>query len=37
MMSLKELRQVYDFAYDVSTVDVRDFGGEMQHWQVGGK
>ena len=37
MMSLKELRQVYNFAYDVSTVDVRDFGGEMQHWQVGGK
>lgn len=37
MMSLKELRQAYDFVYDVSTVDVRDFGGAMRHWQVGGK
>lgn len=28
----------YDYAYRVSSVDVRDFGSpEMQHWQVGGK
>ena len=36
-MSLKELRQAHEYVYDVSTVDIRDFGGDMAHWQVGGK
>ena len=32
------LRQKYDHVFDVTTVDLRDFGSEgMQHWQVGGK
>ena len=37
MMSLAQLQENYDYAFDVSTVDVRDFGGDMMHWQVGGK
>nr|DAL19880.1 MAG TPA_asm: hypothetical protein [Caudoviricetes sp.] len=37
MMSLAELHEKYDFVFDVTTVDVRDFGGDMMHWQVGGK
>lgn len=37
MMSLAQLQEKYDYAFDVSTVDVRDFGGDMMHWQVGGK
>ncbi len=36
-MSLARLKEEYDYVYDVSSVDVRDFGGEMRHWQVGGK
>ena len=36
-MSLKELRQAHEYVYDVSTVDIRDFGGDMAHFQVGGK
>lgn len=36
-MSFSKLVEAYDFAFDVSTVDVHDFGGNMAHWQVGGK
>lgn len=36
-MSLAELKRAYDFVFDVTTVDVRDFGDDMMHWQVGGK
>lgn len=36
-MSLARLKEEYDYVYDVSSVDVRDFGGDMRHWQVGGK
>ena len=33
----RALRNTYDDVYDVTTVDVRDFGSEdMRHWQVGG-
>lgn len=33
----RALRNSYDDVYDVTTIDVRDFGSEdMQHWQVGG-
>lgn len=32
------MRTRYDFIYDVTTVDIRDFGSaRMQHFQVGGK
>ena len=32
------LRQKYDHVFDVTTVDLRDFGSAgMEHWQVGGK
>lgn len=32
------IRNKYDFVYDVTSVDTRDFGSaSMQHWQVGGK
>lgn len=32
------IRSRFDFVYDVTSVDTRDFGSEhMQHWQVGGK
>lgn len=34
----KTLRKTFDFVFDVTTVDIRDFGSEdMQHWQVGGR
>lgn len=34
----KYLRENYDYVFDVTTVDLRDFGSaDMQHWQVGGK
>lgn len=36
-MSFSKLVEAYDFAFDVSNVDVHDFGGDMAHWQVGGK
>ncbi len=32
-----EARQTLDYVFDVTAVDVRDFGGKMQHWQVSGK
>lgn len=36
--SYRELREQVDNVYDVTTVDLRDFGSEdMQHWQVGGR
>lgn len=34
----KYLRENFDHVYDVTTVDIRDFGSaDMQHWQVGGR
>lgn len=36
--SYAKLRQQNDYVYDVTTVDLRDFGSaRMQHWQVGGQ
>lgn len=36
--SYRVLREQLDYVYDVSTVDLRDFGStDMQHWQVGGR
>jgi hypothetical protein len=35
-MSLAALKKAYDNVFDVSTVDVRDFGS-LQHWMVGGR
>lgn len=35
-LRLAELVNKYDYAFDVSSVDVYDFGG-LQHWRVGGK
>lgn len=34
---LQELTATHDYVYDVSTVDVYDFGDDMAHWRVGGK
>lgn len=32
------IRNKYDFVYDVTSVDTKDFGSpNMQHWQVGGR
>lgn len=36
-MSIKELKAARDYVFDATTVDIRDFGGDMQHWQVGGR
>lgn len=36
-LSIAALKQKYDYVFDVTTVDVRDFGGDMAHWQVGGR
>lgn len=36
-LTYKEARQTLDHVYDVTAVDIRDFGGDMQHWQVSGK
>lgn len=34
----KYLRENYDYVFDVTTVDLRDFGSSgMRHWQVGGR
>lgn len=34
----KAIRQGNDYVFDVTTVDLRDFGSaDMQHWQVGGR
>lgn len=36
--SYAKLREKYDAVYNVSSVDIRDFGtSDMRHWQVGGK
>lgn len=33
-----KMREQYDDVYDITTVDMRDFGSEdMQHWQVGAR
>lgn len=37
-MSISALKAAYDYVYDVTSVDIRDFGTiDMQHFQVGGK
>ena len=34
----KYLRENYDYVFDVTTVDIRDFGSpNMHHWQVGAR
>lgn len=36
--SYAKMREKYDAVYNVSSVDIRDFGtADMQHWQVGGR
>ena len=32
----QKIDATYDDVYDVNTVDFKDFGGEMIHWEVGG-
>lgn len=32
----QKIDATYDDVYDVTTVDFKDFGGEMSHWEVGG-
>lgn len=32
----QKIDATYDDVYDVNTVDFKDFGGEMSHWEVGG-
>ena len=34
--SSQKISAAYDYVYDVKTVDFKDFGGEMSHWEVGG-
>lgn len=34
--SSQKISAAYDYVYDVKTVDFKDFGGEMPHWEVGG-
>lgn len=37
-VSYAEAKERYDYVYQVSSVDLRDFGSErMRHWQVGGR
>lgn len=37
-MTLAQAKDAYDYVFDVTTVDIRDFGSaDMQHWQVGGR
>ena len=37
-LSYGKMRERYDYVYDITTVDLKDFGREpMRHWQVGGK
>lgn len=37
-LSYGSIRNKYDFVYDVTSVDTKDFGSpDMQHWQVGGR
>lgn len=35
--SVQKLEAAYDDVYDVTKVDFKDFGGDMSHWEVGGK
>lgn len=35
--SVQKLEAAYDDVYDVTKVDFKDFGGNMSHWEVGGK
>lgn len=32
----QKIDATYDGVYDVNTVDFKDFGGDMSHWEVGG-
>lgn len=32
----QKINAIYDYVYDVNTVDFKDFGGDMSHWEVGG-
>ena len=34
--SAQKIDAAYDDVYNVKTVDLKDFGGEMSHWEVGG-
>lgn len=34
--SAQKIDAAYDDVYNVNTVDFKDFGGEMSHWEVGG-
>lgn len=37
-LSYGKMRDKYDYVFDITTVDLKDFGRDrMQHWQVGGK
>lgn len=35
-LSKQTIEACYDDVYDVSKVDAKDVGGEMEHWEVGG-
>lgn len=35
--SNQKISAAYDYVYDVNRVDFKDFGGDMSHWEVGGK
>lgn len=35
--TVQTIEAAYDDVYDVTKVDFKDFGGEMSHWEVGGK
>lgn len=34
--TVQTIEAAYDDVYDVTKVDLKDFGGEMSHWEVGG-
>lgn len=34
--SAQKIDAAYDDVYNVNTVDFKDFGGDMSHWEVGG-
>lgn len=34
---VQTIEAAYDDVYDVTKVDMKDFGGDMAHWEVGGK
>ena len=35
--TVQTIEAAYDDVYDVTKVDFKDFGGDMSHWEVGGK